>query len=175
MFSFETGVYSLLHTVCVHSNKKRETEFVLRLFWCRLINRFVVEEHLYNCNRLISFDYAVCLCKRKKTKKKNQFYYNIKHWFFFSFGLFCFFVFLFPVMTCPSLSSFSLDHGKWRIVNGSHYEYGTKIIFTCNPGYYRIGPAHIQCLANGVWSWRNERPRCRSEWLRLHNTLTQHL
>uniref|UniRef100_A0A665U3Y9 CUB and Sushi multiple domains 3a n=1 Tax=Echeneis naucrates TaxID=173247 RepID=A0A665U3Y9_ECHNA len=66
------------------------------------------------------------------------------------------------VMTCPSLSSFSLDHGKWRIVNGSHYEYGTKIIFTCNPGYYRVGPAHIQCLANGVWSWRSERPRCRT-------------
>ncbi|KAM7420375.1 hypothetical protein PAMA_014883 [Pampus argenteus] len=65
------------------------------------------------------------------------------------------------VMMCPSLSSFSLDHGKWRIVNGSHYEYGTKIIFTCNPGYYRVGPAHIQCLANGVWSWRSERPRCR--------------
>ncbi|KAF3691668.1 CUB and sushi domain-containing protein 3 CUB and sushi multiple domains protein 3 [Channa argus] len=65
------------------------------------------------------------------------------------------------VVMCPSLSSFSLDHGKWRIVNGSHYEYGTKIIFTCNPGYYRVGPAHIQCLPNGVWSWRNERPRCR--------------
>ncbi|CAG12911.1 unnamed protein product, partial [Tetraodon nigroviridis] len=65
------------------------------------------------------------------------------------------------VNTCPSLSSFSLDHGKWRIVNGSHYEYGTKIIFTCNPGYHRVGPAHIQCLANGAWSWRNERPRCR--------------
>uniref|UniRef100_G3NSP0 CUB and Sushi multiple domains 3a n=1 Tax=Gasterosteus aculeatus aculeatus TaxID=481459 RepID=G3NSP0_GASAC len=65
------------------------------------------------------------------------------------------------VLTCPSLSSFSLEHGKWRIVNGSHYEYGTKIIFTCNPGYYRAGPARIQCLANGVWSWRNERPRCR--------------
>uniref|UniRef100_A0A7N6FBD4 CUB and Sushi multiple domains 3a n=1 Tax=Anabas testudineus TaxID=64144 RepID=A0A7N6FBD4_ANATE len=65
------------------------------------------------------------------------------------------------VMMCPSLSSFSLDHGKWRVVNGSHYEYGTKIIFTCNPGYYRVGPAHIQCLSNGVWSWRNERPRCR--------------
>uniref|UniRef100_A0AAQ4PEB5 CUB and Sushi multiple domains 3a n=1 Tax=Gasterosteus aculeatus aculeatus TaxID=481459 RepID=A0AAQ4PEB5_GASAC len=65
------------------------------------------------------------------------------------------------ILTCPSLSSFSLEHGKWRIVNGSHYEYGTKIIFTCNPGYYRAGPARIQCLANGVWSWRNERPRCR--------------
>ncbi|KAJ3598124.1 hypothetical protein NHX12_001638, partial [Muraenolepis orangiensis] len=65
------------------------------------------------------------------------------------------------VMTCPSLSSFSLDHGKWRIVNGSHYEYGTKIIFSCNPGYFRLGPAHIQCLANGAWSWRNERSRCR--------------
>uniref|UniRef100_A0AAQ4S362 CUB and Sushi multiple domains 3a n=1 Tax=Gasterosteus aculeatus aculeatus TaxID=481459 RepID=A0AAQ4S362_GASAC len=66
------------------------------------------------------------------------------------------------ILTCPSLSSFSLEHGKWRIVNGSHYEYGTKIIFTCNPGYYRAGPARIQCLANGVWSWRNERPRCRT-------------
>ncbi|MEQ2260918.1 CUB and sushi domain-containing protein 3, partial [Xenotaenia resolanae] len=65
------------------------------------------------------------------------------------------------VMTCPSLSSFSLDHGRWRIVNGSHYEYGTKIIFICNPGYYRVGPAHIHCLASGAWSWRNERPRCR--------------
>ncbi|TKS81784.1 CUB and sushi domain-containing protein 3 [Collichthys lucidus] len=66
------------------------------------------------------------------------------------------------VIMCPSLSSFSLDHGKWRIVNGSHYEYRTKIIFTCNPGYYRVGPAHIQCLANGVWSWRSERPRCKT-------------
>ncbi|XP_067093259.1 CUB and sushi domain-containing protein 3-like [Osmerus mordax] len=65
------------------------------------------------------------------------------------------------VMVCPSLSSFSLDHGKWKIVNGSHYEYRTKIIFTCNPGYYRLGPAHIQCLANGAWSWRNQRPRCK--------------
>uniref|UniRef100_A0A1A8B6K6 CUB and Sushi multiple domains 3 n=1 Tax=Nothobranchius furzeri TaxID=105023 RepID=A0A1A8B6K6_NOTFU len=65
------------------------------------------------------------------------------------------------VMLCPSLSSFSLDHGRWRIVNGLHYEFGTKIIFSCNPGFYRVGPAHIQCLANGVWSWRNERPRCR--------------
>ncbi|KAM6968265.1 CUB and sushi domain-containing protein 3-like [Aplochiton taeniatus] len=65
------------------------------------------------------------------------------------------------VMVCPSLSSFSLDHGKWRIVNGSHYEYKTKIIFTCNPGYYREGPAQIECLANGVWSWKSERPRCK--------------
>ncbi|KAL0166378.1 hypothetical protein M9458_038222, partial [Cirrhinus mrigala] len=48
----------------------------------------------------------------------------------------------------------------WRIVNGSHYEYRTKIIFTCDPGYYRLGPAHIQCMANGVWSWKNERPHC---------------
>lgn len=70
-----------------------------------------------------------------------------------------------PVIMCPSLSSFSLDHGKWKIVNGSHYEFGTRIIFTCNPGYYRVGPAHIQCLANGVWSWRNERPRCKSKRL----------
>ncbi|CAB1320459.1 unnamed protein product, partial [Coregonus sp. 'balchen'] len=40
---------------------------------------------------------------------------------------------------------------------------GTKIIFNCDPGYYRTGPAHIQCTANGVWSWRNERPHCQSE------------
>ncbi|XP_034142652.1 CUB and sushi domain-containing protein 3 [Esox lucius] len=65
------------------------------------------------------------------------------------------------VVVCPSLGSFSLDHGKWRIVNGSTYEFGTKIIFSCNPGYYRLGPAHIQCLANGAWSWRSERPRCK--------------
>ncbi|KAJ8013388.1 hypothetical protein DPEC_G00052750 [Dallia pectoralis] len=65
------------------------------------------------------------------------------------------------VVVCPSLGSFSLDHGKWRIVNGSTYEFGTKIIFSCNPGFYRLGPAHIECLANGAWSWRNERPRCK--------------
>ncbi|KAG9345033.1 hypothetical protein JZ751_009574 [Albula glossodonta] len=64
------------------------------------------------------------------------------------------------VVTCPSIASFTLDHGRWRIVNGSNYEYRTKIIFTCEPGYFRLGPAHIQCLANGVWSWRNERPHC---------------
>ncbi|XP_038827831.1 CUB and sushi domain-containing protein 3-like [Salvelinus namaycush] len=64
------------------------------------------------------------------------------------------------VVVCPSIGSFSLEHGRWRIVNGSHYEYRTKIIFSCDPGYYRLGPAHIQCTANGVWSWRNERPHC---------------
>ncbi|KAM6972968.1 CUB and sushi domain-containing protein 3-like [Aplochiton taeniatus] len=64
------------------------------------------------------------------------------------------------VVVCPSIGSFSLEHGRWRIVNGSHYEFRTRIIFTCDPGYYRLGPAHIQCLANGLWSWRNERPHC---------------
>ncbi|KAG2464901.1 CSMD1 protein, partial [Polypterus senegalus] len=66
------------------------------------------------------------------------------------------------VVTCPSISSFTLEHGRWRIVNGSHYEYRTKIIFSCDPGYYRLGPASIQCMANGVWSWRNERPQCQT-------------
>ncbi|XP_070403545.1 CUB and sushi domain-containing protein 3 isoform X5 [Nothobranchius furzeri] len=64
------------------------------------------------------------------------------------------------VVVCPSIGSFSLEHGRWRIVNGSHYEYRTRIVFTCDPGYYRLGPAHIQCLSNGVWSWKNERPHC---------------
>ncbi|XP_055013071.1 CUB and sushi domain-containing protein 3 [Boleophthalmus pectinirostris] len=54
------------------------------------------------------------------------------------------------VVVCPSIGSFSLEHGRWRIVNGSHYEYGTRIVFTCDPGYYRLGPAHIQCLPNGL-------------------------
>uniref|UniRef100_A0A3B3YU70 CUB and Sushi multiple domains 3a n=1 Tax=Poecilia mexicana TaxID=48701 RepID=A0A3B3YU70_9TELE len=66
------------------------------------------------------------------------------------------------VVVCPSIGSFSLEHGRWRIVNGSHYEYRTRIVFTCDPGYYRLGPAHIQCLANGVWSWKNERPHCQT-------------
>ncbi|TRY62380.1 hypothetical protein DNTS_006570, partial [Danionella cerebrum] len=65
------------------------------------------------------------------------------------------------VVVCPSIGSFTLDHGKWRIVNGSRYEFGTKVAFTCNAGYYRLGPAHIHCTANGTWSWRNERPRCK--------------
>lgn len=67
------------------------------------------------------------------------------------------------VVVCPSIGSFSLEHGRWRIVNGSHYEYRTRIVFTCDPGYYRLGPAHIQCLPTGVWSWRNERPHCQGE------------
>nr|DBA24038.1 TPA: hypothetical protein GDO54_011744 [Pyxicephalus adspersus] len=64
------------------------------------------------------------------------------------------------VVTCPSINSFTLEHGRWRIVNGSHYEYKTKVVFSCDPGYFRLGPASIQCLANGTWSWRNERPYC---------------
>ncbi|KAM4028719.1 CUB and sushi domain-containing protein 3 isoform 7-T7 [Anomaloglossus baeobatrachus] len=64
------------------------------------------------------------------------------------------------VVTCPSINSFALEHGRWRIVNGSHYEYKTKVVFSCDPGYFRLGPASIQCLANGTWSWRNERPHC---------------
>uniref|UniRef100_A0A8C7ZCR0 CUB and Sushi multiple domains 3b n=1 Tax=Oryzias sinensis TaxID=183150 RepID=A0A8C7ZCR0_9TELE len=66
------------------------------------------------------------------------------------------------VVVCPSIGSFSLEHGRWRIVNGSHYEYKTRIVFTCDPGYYRLGPAHIQCLPNGIWSWKNERPHCQA-------------
>ncbi|KAM8966399.1 CUB and sushi domain-containing protein 3 [Pelodytes ibericus] len=64
------------------------------------------------------------------------------------------------VVTCASINSFTLEHGRWRIVNGSHYEYKTKVVFSCDPGYFRLGPASIQCLANGTWSWRNERPHC---------------
>uniref|UniRef100_A0A4W6DPK5 CUB and Sushi multiple domains 3 n=1 Tax=Lates calcarifer TaxID=8187 RepID=A0A4W6DPK5_LATCA len=63
---------------------------------------------------------------------------------------------------CSASGHFPLEHGRWRIVNGSHYEYRTRIVFTCDPGYYRLGPAHIQCLPNGVWSWRNERPHCQA-------------
>ncbi|XP_056125886.1 CUB and sushi domain-containing protein 3 isoform X4 [Rhinichthys klamathensis goyatoka] len=65
------------------------------------------------------------------------------------------------VVVCPSIGSFSLDHGKWRIVNGSRYEFGTRVAFACNPGFFRLGPAHIHCTSNGTWSWRNERPRCK--------------
>ncbi|XP_060679965.1 CUB and sushi domain-containing protein 3 [Hemiscyllium ocellatum] len=64
------------------------------------------------------------------------------------------------VVTCPGISSFTLEHGSWRVVNGSHYEYRTKVVFTCDPGYYRIGPTTITCLANGTWSWGRERPHC---------------
>ncbi|XP_067832359.1 CUB and sushi domain-containing protein 3 [Heptranchias perlo] len=64
------------------------------------------------------------------------------------------------VVTCPSISSFTMEHGSWRVVNGSHYEFGTKVVFSCDPGYYRLGPTTIKCLANGTWSWGRERPRC---------------
>lgn len=88
--------------------------------------------------------------------------------FFSEYWFLCIFC---TVVVCPSIGSFSLEHGRWRIVNGSHYEYRTKIIFTCDPGYYRLGPAHIQCMANGAWSWRNERPHCQSKCvIRLQST-----
>ncbi|XP_078253265.1 CUB and sushi domain-containing protein 3 isoform X2 [Rhinoraja longicauda] len=64
------------------------------------------------------------------------------------------------VVTCRSISSFTLEHGSWRVVNGSNYEFRTKVVFTCNPGYYRLGPTAITCLANGTWSWGRGRPRC---------------
>ncbi|GCC19449.1 hypothetical protein chiPu_0000001, partial [Chiloscyllium punctatum] len=64
------------------------------------------------------------------------------------------------VVICPGISSFTLEHGSWRVVNGSHYEFRTKVVFTCDPGYYRIGPTTITCLANGTWSWGRERPHC---------------
>uniref|UniRef100_A0A8C6YAA3 CUB and Sushi multiple domains 3 n=1 Tax=Naja naja TaxID=35670 RepID=A0A8C6YAA3_NAJNA len=66
------------------------------------------------------------------------------------------------VVTCPSINSFTLEHGRWRIVNGSHYEYKTKVVFSCDPGYHGMGPESIECLANGTWSWRNERPYCQT-------------
>uniref|UniRef100_A0A8D0VCL2 CUB and Sushi multiple domains 3 n=1 Tax=Sus scrofa TaxID=9823 RepID=A0A8D0VCL2_PIG len=66
------------------------------------------------------------------------------------------------VVTCPSINSFTLEHGRWRIVNGSHYEYKTKVVFSCDPGYHGLGPASIECLPNGTWSWRNERPYCQT-------------
>ncbi|EGW04520.1 CUB and sushi domain-containing protein 3 [Cricetulus griseus] len=66
------------------------------------------------------------------------------------------------VVTCPSINSFTLEHGRWRIVNGSHYEYKTKVVFSCDPGYHGLGPASIECLPNGTWSWRTERPYCQT-------------
>lgn len=83
------------------------------------------------------------------------------------------FFYSFKVVTCPSINSFTLEHGRWRIVNGSHYEYKTKVVFSCDPGYFRLGPASIQCLANGTWSWRNERPHCQSMYRRIMNSDAQ--
>ncbi|XP_078449693.1 CUB and sushi domain-containing protein 3 isoform X2 [Lampetra fluviatilis] len=64
------------------------------------------------------------------------------------------------VVVCPSVSAFSLDHGSWRVVNGSHSEFGAQITFQCEPGYFLRGPSVIRCQANGTWSWDEERPNC---------------
>ena len=56
-------------------------------------------------------------------------------------------------------------------MNGSHYEYKTKVVFSCDPGYHGLGPASIECLPNGTWSWRTERPYCQSKYIVLETLL----
>uniref|UniRef100_A0A8C4Q5G3 Uncharacterized protein n=1 Tax=Eptatretus burgeri TaxID=7764 RepID=A0A8C4Q5G3_EPTBU len=64
------------------------------------------------------------------------------------------------VISCPDLGSFWLEHGGWRLLNGSGRDVGSCLVFYCLPGYYLSGPRISYCTASGTWSWDEERPKC---------------
>uniref|UniRef100_A0A0P6K8T2 Fibulin-7 isoform 1 n=1 Tax=Heterocephalus glaber TaxID=10181 RepID=A0A0P6K8T2_HETGA len=59
-----------------------------------------------------------------------------------------------PQASCPPLNA-PPDGRKF----GSKYLVDHEVHFTCNPGFWLVGPSSIACLPNGTWT--AERPRCR--------------
>ncbi|CAH2222352.1 Hypothetical predicted protein [Pelobates cultripes] len=63
-------------------------------------------------------------------------------------------------VTCPDFSSMNTDHGRWRLIHKSQYQYGAELMLTCDPGYYYMGSRVIRCQANGTWTMGNHLPTC---------------
>ncbi|KAG8506888.1 CUB and sushi domain-containing protein 2 [Galemys pyrenaicus] len=63
-------------------------------------------------------------------------------------------------VTCPDISSISVEHGRWRLIFETQYQFQAQLMLICDPGYYYTGQRVIRCQANGKWSLGNSMPTC---------------
>uniref|UniRef100_A0A2K5Z0Z0 CUB and Sushi multiple domains 2 n=1 Tax=Mandrillus leucophaeus TaxID=9568 RepID=A0A2K5Z0Z0_MANLE len=66
-----------------------------------------------------------------------------------------------PAVTCPDVSSISVEHGRWRLIFETQYQFQAQLMLICDPGYYYTGQRVIRCQANGKWSLGDSTPTCR--------------
>ncbi|KAH0631151.1 hypothetical protein JD844_005313 [Phrynosoma platyrhinos] len=62
---------------------------------------------------------------------------------------------------CPDVSSIAVEHGRWRLIYETQYQYNAQLMLICDPGYYYTGHRVIHCQANGKWSIGEPMPTCR--------------
>ncbi|XP_048355110.1 CUB and sushi domain-containing protein 1-like isoform X3 [Sphaerodactylus townsendi] len=62
---------------------------------------------------------------------------------------------------CPDVGSIAVEHGRWRLIYETQYQYNAQLMLVCDPGYYYMGHRVIQCQANGKWSIGEPMPTCR--------------
>ncbi|XP_029395556.1 CUB and sushi domain-containing protein 2 isoform X3 [Mus pahari] len=63
-------------------------------------------------------------------------------------------------VTCPDISSISVEHGRWRLIFETQYQFQAQLMLICDPGYYYTGQRVIRCQANGRWSLGESVPTC---------------
>ncbi|XP_057355961.1 CUB and sushi domain-containing protein 2 isoform X3 [Manis pentadactyla] len=63
-------------------------------------------------------------------------------------------------VTCPDVSSVSVEHGRWRLIFETQYQFQAQLMLICDPGYYYTGQRVIRCQASGKWSLGNSMPTC---------------
>ncbi|XP_053123530.1 CUB and sushi domain-containing protein 2 isoform X5 [Hemicordylus capensis] len=62
---------------------------------------------------------------------------------------------------CPDISSIAVEHGRWRLIYETQYQYNAQLMLICDPGYYYTGHRVIRCQASGKWSIGEPMPTCR--------------
>uniref|UniRef100_A0A8C6GFH1 CUB and Sushi multiple domains 2 n=1 Tax=Mus spicilegus TaxID=10103 RepID=A0A8C6GFH1_MUSSI len=65
-------------------------------------------------------------------------------------------------VTCPDISSISVEHGRWRLIFETQYQFQAQLMLICDPGYYYTGQRVIRCQANGRWSLGESMPTCQT-------------
>ncbi|XP_023614240.1 CUB and sushi domain-containing protein 2 [Myotis lucifugus] len=63
-------------------------------------------------------------------------------------------------VTCPDVGGIGVEHGRWRLIFETQYQFQAQLMLICDPGYYYTGQRVIRCQANGKWSLGNSMPTC---------------
>ncbi|XP_053254903.1 CUB and sushi domain-containing protein 2 isoform X3 [Podarcis raffonei] len=64
-------------------------------------------------------------------------------------------------VSCPDIGSIAVEHGRWRLIYETQYQYNAQLMLICDPGYYYTGYRVIHCQANETWSIGEPKPTCR--------------
>lgn len=56
-----------------------------------------------------------------------------------------------------------MEHGRWRLIFETQYQFQAQLMLICDPGYYYTGQRVIRCQANGRWSLGESVPTCQSK------------